>query len=57
MIVEGLTNPESISTNRVVFIGLPLKVEDGNGTPIWAAAIAPGGTENDWVQNTDEIPL
>ena len=39
VIVEGLTNLESLREERVFFTALPLKVEGGDGTPVRAIAI------------------
>ncbi len=39
IIVEGLTNLDALSSDRITFIALPLKVEDGDGTPVRAIAI------------------
>lgn len=39
LIVEGLTNLQAISTERVTLIALPLKIEDGDGAPARILAI------------------
>ena len=39
LIVEGLANLDRLPTDEVQFIGLPLRVVDGDGTPIRAIAI------------------
>lgn len=39
VIVEGLTNLESLREERVFFTALPLKIEGGDGTPVRAIAI------------------
>jgi len=39
VIVEGLTNLDALKTDRITFIALPLKVADGDGTPVRAIAI------------------
>ncbi len=39
LIVEGLTNLEAISREKVTFIALPLKIERGDGSPVRALAI------------------
>jgi kynurenine formamidase len=39
VIVEGLTNLDAIRAERVFFTALPLKIEDGDGTPVRAIAI------------------
>lgn len=39
VIVEGLTNLDQLTQEQVTFIALPLKVEDGDGTPVRAIAI------------------
>jgi kynurenine formamidase len=47
VIVERLTNPEPIPLGRIIFVGLPLKVEKSDGTPIQAVAIVPSETRID----------
>ena len=38
--IEGLVNLESlVGEEEIVFVGFPLKIEDGNGAPIRAAAL------------------
>lgn len=44
VIVEGLANLEALQQDEVTFIALPLKVEEGDGSPVRAIAI-----ENDGV--------
>lgn len=44
-IVEGLTNLEELSQEKVFFIALPLKIEGCDGAPVRAIAIE-GATEN-----------
>ncbi len=39
VIVEGLCNLDQLTQEQVTFIALPLKVEDGDGTPVRAIAI------------------
>ena len=39
VIVEGLTNLEAISSPRVMFAAFPLKIKDGDGSPVRAVAI------------------
>ncbi|HIG53126.1 MAG TPA: cyclase family protein [Candidatus Latescibacteria bacterium] len=39
IIVEGLCNLDQLTQEQVTFIALPLKVEDGDGTPVRAIAI------------------
>lgn len=39
LIIENLANLGSISKNRLKFIGLPLKIRDGTGSPVRAIAI------------------
>jgi len=39
VIVEGLANLDALSTDRVTFIALPLKLQDGDGSPVRAVAI------------------
>ncbi len=39
VIVEGLTNLESLREERVFFTALPFKIEGGDGTPVHAIAI------------------
>ena len=39
VIVEGLTNLDQLKSEWVTFIALPLKVADGDGTPVRAIAI------------------
>lgn len=39
VIVEGLANLEALQQERVTFIALPLKLEGGDGSPVWAIAI------------------
>lgn len=39
VIVEGLTNLESLREERVFFTALPLKIEESDGTPVRAIAI------------------
>lgn len=39
-IIEGLVNLDEIPTRRFFFVGLPLKIEGGTGSPIRAIAIA-----------------
>jgi kynurenine formamidase len=39
-VIEGLVNVEALlSERKAVFAGLPLKVRDGDGSPIRAAAL------------------
>ena len=38
-IVEGLTNLEAITEEKVLFIAFPLKIKDGDGCPVRAVAI------------------
>ncbi len=40
-IIENLVRLEDISRNRFEFIGLPLPIKDGSGSPIRALAILP----------------
>jgi kynurenine formamidase len=42
VIVEGLTNLDALSTDQVTFIALPLKLKDGDGSPVRAVAIEGG---------------
>ena len=42
-IVEGLTNLEAITMDKVLFLAFPLKIKDGDGSPVRAVAI-----ENPW---------
>ena len=38
--IEGLANLESlIGEEEIVFVGFPLKIKDGNGAPLRAAAL------------------
>ncbi len=38
--IEGLANLESlVGAEEIVFIGFPLKIKDGNGAPLRAAAL------------------
>lgn len=39
VIVEGLANLDALSTDYVTFIALPLKLQDGDGSPVRAVAI------------------
>jgi len=39
IVVEGLTNLESLTKPKVTFIALPLKVAAGDGAPVRALAI------------------
>ncbi len=39
LIIEGLTNLESIEQNTITLIVLPLKIKDGDGSPVRAIAI------------------
>ncbi|MCS7259534.1 MAG: cyclase family protein [Anaerolineae bacterium] len=39
VIVEGLANLDALSTDQVTFIALPLKLQDGDGSPVRAVAI------------------
>ena len=39
VIVEGLCNLDQLTQEQVTFIALPLKIEDGDGTPVRAIAI------------------
>ena len=39
VIVEGLTNMEAIQNSSVLFMALPLKIKDGDGSPVRAIAI------------------
>ena len=39
VIVEGLTNLDQLKQQQVTFIALPLKIADGDGTPVRAIAI------------------
>ncbi|MGQ9787310.1 MAG: cyclase family protein [Anaerolineae bacterium] len=39
VIVEGLANLDALSTDRVTFIALPLKLKDGDSSPVRAVAI------------------
>jgi len=39
VIVEGLANLDALSTDQVTFIALPLKLKDGDGSPVRAVAI------------------
>lgn len=41
VIVEGLVNLEKIQSDYVWLIALPLKIEDGDGSPIRAIALEP----------------
>ena len=38
-IIEGLTNLDKITEERFIFIGLPLKIKDGDGGPCRAIAV------------------
>lgn len=38
-IVEGLTNVQAISEEKVLFMAFPLKIKDGDGCPVRAVAI------------------
>jgi kynurenine formamidase len=40
-IYEGLVNLEKIGKNRFTFIGLPLKIHNGTGSPVRAIALVP----------------
>lgn len=40
-IYEGLVNLEKIEKNRFTFIGLPLKIHNGTGSPVRAIALVP----------------
>lgn len=50
LIVEGLANLDQVSQPCVQFIGLPLKISGGDGTPIRAIAIEDSANED----STDE---
>lgn len=38
-IVEGLTNLEAITEDKVLFLAFPLKIKDGDGCPVRAVAL------------------
>ncbi len=44
IIIEGLTNLDQLQSRRVQFIALPLKIENGDGSPVRALSIE---SEND----------
>ncbi len=44
--VENLCNLDKIVGKRFTFVGLPLKIRDGTGSPIRAVAILPGAARN-----------
>ena len=57
VIVEGLTHLEAISSPRVHFTALPLKIDGGDGSPCRAFALAP---DQAWLKpnplQTAELP-
>jgi arylformamidase len=52
VIVEGLTNLEALSDERVLFCAAPLKIEGGDGSPCRAFAIE--GSSGKQLSNSDE---
>jgi kynurenine formamidase len=42
IIVEGLTNLEALSREKVKIVALPLKIKDGDGAPARVIAIEEG---------------
>jgi arylformamidase len=43
LIVEGLTNLEEITQEKVTFMAIPLKIAGGDGSPVRALAVEEEG--------------